>query len=103
MKRRIFALILSALMIMSLAAYNKGESGSPDTGNVKTYDEVNTIRLITGMGSTLERDKDTYDTIISESHPVVLLYCGDENTLLMQHLYPFDGAQGLRYQTYTRK
>lgn len=27
----------------------------------------------------------------------------DENTLLMQHLYPFDGAQGLSYQTYTRK
>ena len=79
MKRRIFALILSALMIMSLAACNKGESGSPDTGNVKTDDEVNTIRLITGMGSTLERDKDTYDTIISESHPVVLLYYGDEN------------------------
>ena len=73
MKRSIFALILSALMIMSLAACNKGESGSPNTGNVKTDDEVNTIRLITGMGSTLERDKDTYDTIISESHPVVLL------------------------------
>ena len=79
MKRRIFALMLSALMIMSLAACNKGESGSPDTGNVKTDDEVNTIRLITGMGSTLERDKNTYDTIISESHPVVLLYYGDEN------------------------
>jgi hypothetical protein len=27
----------------------------------------------------------------------------DENTLLLQHLYPFGGAQGLSYQTYTRK
>ena len=77
--KRILALILGALMILSLAACDKGEIGSPDTGKVKTEDAVNTIGLITGKGSTLEFDKDTYDTIISESHPVVLLYYGDEN------------------------
>ncbi|MBQ1947076.1 MAG: hypothetical protein II359_00490 [Clostridia bacterium] len=27
----------------------------------------------------------------------------DENTLLLQHFYPFDGTQGVSYQTYTRK
>lgn len=27
----------------------------------------------------------------------------DENTLLFQHLYPFDGTQGVSYQYYTRK
>lgn len=27
----------------------------------------------------------------------------DENTLLLQHLYPFDGALGVSYQYYTRK
>ena len=77
--KRILALILGALMIASCTACNKGESGSPDTGKVKTEDAVNTIQLITGTGETLEFDKDTYDTIISESHPVVLLYYGDEN------------------------
>jgi len=77
--KRILALILGALMILSLAACDKGEIGSPDTGKVKTENAVNTIGLITGKGSTLEFDKDTYDTIISESHPVVLLYYGDEN------------------------
>ena len=27
----------------------------------------------------------------------------DENTLLLRHLFPFDGAQGVSHQTYTRK
>ena len=27
----------------------------------------------------------------------------DENTLLLQHLFPFDGTQGVSYTTYTRK
>ena len=27
----------------------------------------------------------------------------DDNTLLLRHLFPFDGAQGVSHQTYTRK
>ena len=41
--------------------------------------------------STFGEDEEFYATLI------------DENTLLLRHLFPFDGAQGVSHQTYTRK
>ena len=41
--------------------------------------------------STFGEDEEFYATLI------------DENTLLLRHLFPFDGTQGVSHQTYTRK
>ena len=41
--------------------------------------------------STFGEDEEFYATLI------------DENTLLLRHLFPFDGTQGVNHQTYTRK
>ena len=41
--------------------------------------------------STYGEDEEFYATLI------------DENTLLLRHLFPFDGTQGVSHQTYTRK
>ena len=41
--------------------------------------------------STFGEDEEFYATLI------------DEKTLLLQHFYPFDGAQGVSYQYYTHK
>ena len=48
------------------------------------------VRFLT-YNSTFGEADDFYATLI------------DENTLLLQHLYPFDGTQGVSYQTYVRK
>ena len=48
------------------------------------------VKFLT-YNSTYGEDEEFYATLI------------DENTLLLQHLYPFDGTQGVSYQTYTRK
>ena len=41
--------------------------------------------------STFGEDEEFYATLI------------DENTLLLRHLFPFDGTQGVSHQTYTRR
>lgn len=41
--------------------------------------------------STYGEDEEFYATLI------------DENTLLLRHLFPFDGTQGVSHQTYTRR
>lgn len=48
------------------------------------------VKFLT-YNSTYGEDEEFYATLI------------DENTLLLQHLYPFDGTQGVSYQTYVRK
>lgn len=80
--KRAAALILSALMIMSLVACKKTDTNysEPEVATEQeVQEEIKTIQLVTGTGKTLEFDKDTYVTIITESHPVALLYYGDEN------------------------
>lgn len=43
------------------------------------------------FSSDFDEDEEFYATLI------------DENTLLLRHLFPFDGALGVSHQTYTRK
>lgn len=43
------------------------------------------------FNSNFGEDEDFYATLT------------DENTLLLRHLFPFDGTQGVSHQTYTRK
>ena len=50
-----------------------------------------TKRNFLTYNSTFGEADDFYATLI------------DENTLLLQRLYPFDGTQGVSYQTYVRK
>ena len=44
----------------------------------------------------------TYNSIFGEDEEFYATLI-DENTLLLRHLFPFDGAQGVSHQTYTRK
>lgn len=46
-----------------------------------------------------------FDTFISDFGEDEEFYATliDENTLLLRHLFPFDGTQGVSHQTYTRK
>lgn len=66
-------------MIASFTACSPEENGLSKKENAKTNDEIKTIQLTTGQGRYEEFDENTYATYISESHPVVYLYYGDEN------------------------
>jgi len=45
---------------------------------------------------------DTYSSDFGEDEEFYATLL-DENTLLLRQLFPFDGAQGVSHQTYTRK
>ena len=81
MKKRILALILSVLTIMSFTACKKADNtDKPEIGTQHdANDGIKTIKIITGEGYKEEYDEDSYDTIIKVAYPVVMLYYGDEN------------------------
>ena len=81
MKKRILALIVSVLTIMSFTACKKAELAvKPAIGTQHdANDGIKTIQIITGEGYKEEYDEDSYDTIIKVAYPVVMLYYGDEN------------------------
>lgn len=77
--KKILTLIICALMIVSITACKKSQTDLPGKENIKTDDEIKTIELVKGLGGTRKFNEDTYSVIISESHPVVCIYYGDEN------------------------
>ena len=81
MMKRIFALILSAFMIISITACKKADNtDKPEIGTqAEKNDEIKTISIITGEGYKREYDDDTYNTVIEVSYPVVMPYYGDED------------------------
>ena len=81
MMKRIFALILSAFMIISITACKKADNTDKHEIGTQTEknDGIKTIQLITGEGYKEEYDEDSYDTIIKASYPVVMPYYEDEN------------------------
>lgn len=81
MMKRIFALILSAFIIISITACKKTEvTDEPEIGTqAEKNDEIKTISIITGEGYKREYDDDTYNTVIEVSYPVVMPYYGDED------------------------
>ena len=96
MKKRIIALILSVLTIMTVTACRKTDnteqtesgikadntekSGSDTkTGKIEEVEGIKTIQLVAGEGYKEEYYEHSYDTIIKASYPVIMLYYGDEN------------------------
>ena len=81
MMKRIFALMLSAFIIISITACKKADNtDKPEIGTqAEKNDEIKTISIITGEGYKREYDDDTYNTVIEVSYPVVMPYYGDED------------------------
>lgn len=81
MKKRIAALILGVLLIISLTACNISEQSHThsESETEKSDSEVKTVRLVYGEGYKEEYDDATYNTVIKASCPAVMLYYGDEN------------------------
>lgn len=81
MMKRIFALMLSAFIIISITACKKAEvTDEPEIGTQTEKNvEIKTIQVVAGEGYKEESADNGYATIIKASYPVVMPYYEDEN------------------------